>query len=91
MIPARHPHASRYLGKPADWTPEDGSCGHLAIADLEIEGHAIMQSIWEPSPAELAELNAGGFVVLTVWGRGHPPVHVGSWARPDGDDQAVPA
>ena len=32
---------------------------------------------WIPTPDELAALNAGAPVYLTVWGNGHPPVYVG--------------
>lgn len=35
-----------------------------------------MESWWEPTPEELAELNAGGCVRLTVVGQVHPPVAV---------------
>lgn len=79
MIPQRHPGATRYLGAPADHDPEKGSCAHLAIADIETSAGPAMQSIWEPTPGELAQLNAGGKVVLTVRGQGHPPVMIGTW------------
>jgi hypothetical protein len=39
---------------------------------VRIEGIAF-SSAWEPTPAELAILKAGGHVVLTVFG-GQPPV-----------------
>lgn len=35
-----------------------------------------MTSAWEPTPAELAALNAGGKVYLRVVGTEHPPVMV---------------
>jgi hypothetical protein len=80
MIPARHPNATRYLGAPAGWKPEEqGTCGHLSICDHETLAGNAMQSIWEPTPDELARLNAGGFVVLTVIGSGHPPVSLQVW------------
>ena len=31
---------------------------------------------WIPTPDELAALNAGAPVYLTVWGDAHPPVYV---------------
>ena len=34
-------------------------------------------SAWLPTPDELVRLNAGEPVYLSVWGNGHPPVHVG--------------
>lgn len=80
MIPQRHPNTTRYLGAPVDWEPEkQGECSHLAIADVETDWGPIMQSVWEPTPGELAELNAGGKIVLQVCGRGHPPVSLFTW------------
>jgi hypothetical protein len=35
-----------------------------------------MQSLWFPSPEEMAALQAGAGVVLTVLGTVHPPVRV---------------
>lgn len=35
-----------------------------------------MQTAWEPTPAELAALNAGAKVILTVMGTAHPPVMI---------------
>lgn len=73
MIPKRHPHTTRYLGAPQGWNPdEDGHCGHLSIAD---EG-GMMLSRWEPTPDELAVLNAGGAIELAVMGCAHPPVSI---------------
>lgn len=42
-----------------------------------------MQSLWEPTPDELAELNAGGVVVLTIVGTSHPPVELKTWLPKD--------
>lgn len=40
-------------------------------------GHGTMTSAWEPTPDELAALNAGAKVHVTVLGRGlHPPMLV---------------
>lgn len=75
MIPGRIEGATRYLGAPEGWTPEDdGHCAHLAILDMESQGLPVMASVWEPTPAELGRLNAGAKVTLFVVGRGHPPV-----------------
>lgn len=35
-----------------------------------------MRSAWEPTPDELARLNAGAKVILTVVGTAHPPVTI---------------
>lgn len=34
-------------------------------------------SAWLPTPEELAALNAGAPVYLSIWGSSHPPVYVG--------------
>lgn len=71
MIAKRISGANLYLGAPKDWDEEkDGSCHGLAVRRVEDN---VFQSAWEPTPAELAALNAGGLVVLSVVG-GQPPV-----------------
>lgn len=71
MIPKRISGANLNLGAPKGWEPEkDGNCIHLAVR--LVDGN-IYQSAWEPSPDELAALNAGGSIVLSVVG-GQPPV-----------------
>ena len=40
------------------------------------EGSPAMITAWEPTPAELARLNAGAPVLLRVLGVGHPPVMI---------------
>lgn len=75
MIPKRHPETTRYLGAPVGWQPEtDGHCAHLAISDVQTEAGPAMESRWEPTPADLAILNAGGSIELRILGTGHPPV-----------------
>lgn len=76
MIPRRIPGATRYLGAPKGWDPnEHGDCCHLSIADIVLPpGLNAMRSRWEPTPAELEILNAGGSIELTVLGHLHPPV-----------------
>jgi hypothetical protein len=79
MIPARIEGCTRVLGAPVGWTPDTaGPCCGLPIRDeLNIEAPC-MVSAWEPTPAELAALNAGAKVMLRVLGTGHPPVML--WA-----------
>lgn len=43
-----------------------------------------MTSVWEPTPKELADLNAGGAVRLTILGTGHPPVMITTQPAPEG-------
>ena len=71
MIPMRITGATHYLGAPKGWEPDkDGKCCHLAVR--VVDGN-VWESAWEPTPAELAALNAGGSVLLRVVG-GQPPV-----------------
>jgi hypothetical protein len=77
MIPQRIIGATRYLGAPKDWVPEEhGDCAHLSIRDEPTRAGNAMTSSWEPTPEELAILNAGGRVCLSIWGEVHPPVWV---------------
>lgn len=70
MIPMRIANATHYMGAPKGWEPErDGRCSHLAV---RVVGN-VYESAWEPTPDELAALNAGGSVLLRVVG-GQPPV-----------------
>ena len=38
------------------------------------QGEVTISSLWIPTPEELAALNAGHGIVLTVFGTTHPPV-----------------
>lgn len=77
MIPVRVEGCTRALGAPVGWNPEtSGICGVLPIRDEMSGAMPAMVSAWEPTPAELAVLNAGGKVYLRVVGQAHPPVWV---------------
>ena len=70
MMPLRISDATHFLGAPKGWEPEkDGRCSHLAVRRID----DVWQSAWEPTPAEIEMLNAGGTVVLSIVG-GQPPV-----------------
>lgn len=67
-------------GAPRNWNPEkDGRCGVLPIRVSPAEALSgtvavdYVESAWEPTPEELAWLNAGGQVVLRIIGW-QPPV-----------------
>lgn len=63
--------ANLQLGKPRDWDDAtQGECGTLPV----LRDDAGFVSCWRPTPDELAMLNDGGVVTLTVIGEGHPPV-----------------
>ena len=47
----------------------------LSVADVVYAtGQPAMITLWQPTPAELASLVAGGNVQLTILGSAHPPV-----------------
>ncbi len=74
MIIKRIANATRDLGAPPDWDGRDLKCGVLPIRDVPTEAGSFMVSAWEPSPAELAALNAGESIKLWVRGSTHPVV-----------------
>lgn len=72
MIPRRIANATHNLGAPKDWDQsKQGNCVQLWVRAIPATGFC--ESAWEPTPDELATLNAGGSVVLRVVG-GQPPV-----------------
>lgn len=85
MIPRRIKGFTHMLGAPDRWEKaRDGNCVALAVRAVPPPGAGVgrpgdgmvqCQSAWEPTPEELALLNAGGSVVLTVYG-GQPPVRL---------------
>lgn len=93
MVPKIIDGATRHLGAPAGWKPEaDGTCGHLAIRDIPFEsGSNRMVSAWEPTPAELMAITAGGNIFLQILGTQHPPVMLWAEAPPVGADKSPSA
>lgn len=75
MIIKRIEGATRVIGK------AQGYLG-LPLRDIRIEcsvnGDATpaMETAWEPTPDELARLNAGAPIILRILGSAHPPVNV---------------
>ncbi len=70
---ARH---TAVFGAPKNWDHgKDGPIMGLPVRVEEYSGSAVKGfcSAWAPTPDELAILNAGGFVILSVLG-GQPPV-----------------
>ena len=71
----KHPACNSALLPPSG---EEGRVSALYIRRTHCEEHGHMvTSYWRPSPEELAMLNAGHSVELTVWGVTHPPLYVG--------------
>jgi hypothetical protein len=77
MQPLRISNATRILAETQD------EYHALAIKDEVIDGLNYMTSVWEPTPKELAELQAGGAVRLTIMGTGHPPVAITTQPAPE--------
>lgn len=66
--------SDRY-GAPLNWDEaENGRCGTLHVRRQVDDGTIWMVSKWEPTPAELALLVAGGGVELWVSAPQHPVV-----------------
>lgn len=78
MEPREFEGQSRILNAPAGWNEREPiKCGMLPIRDTKVDGIPCMQSMWKPDADELKHILAGGHIVLTIYGRGHPPVWVG--------------
>lgn len=75
MIAKRIKGCNVNMGKPKDWDEEkQGKCHALAVRVLQIpEGDFVCESSWEPTQNELEMLNAGGTVILRIYGQ-QPPV-----------------
>ncbi|MBN8749489.1 MAG: hypothetical protein J0I65_18510 [Variovorax sp.] len=72
MNPIKHPSNTRMLAAPPGWD-EDLKVEPLGITDQIVEGVPCVWSFWRPDVEELAALNAGGDVVLSIVGRNMPP------------------
>jgi hypothetical protein len=84
VIVARISGATRNLGAPKGWDKDrDGVCGGLPIRDEMNGSMPCMTSAWQPTPDELALLNAGASVHLRVVGMVHPPVMLSVGAAPE--------
>lgn len=50
--------------------------------DVEEDGTPTMTSAWEPTPAELKDLNEGASIHLVILGNIHPPVSLQVGVKP---------
>ena len=73
------------MGAPEGWAEQGCECARLWVRKIEENGLSVVESAWEPTPAELAALNAGGSIILGVVG-GQPPVML-SVEAPPAEDQ----
>jgi hypothetical protein len=74
MLMRRIEGATRNLGAPQDWDGDISKCNVLPIRDVMTEHGPFMVSSWEPTPDEMAAINAGGSIQLWIAGTGHPVV-----------------
>lgn len=74
MLIKRIEGATRNLGAPPNWDGDISKCNVLPIRDVVTDQGPFMVSAWEPTPAELAAINAGASIQLWVQGTGHPVV-----------------
>lgn len=74
MNPGRISTANTELGQPKGWdVSRHGPCRTLPVAAAD----GMFQSCWYPSAEELEAMIRGCPVLLTIWGRSHPPVDIG--------------
>lgn len=73
----QHPSNNAVFGAPNGWDQAGLPCGALPVTRTAIDGVPAIQSYWRPNAAELAALNAGNPVVLSIIGQGMPPVQLG--------------
>lgn len=73
VVPENFDHVYK---APKEWTPSrDGECSSLPVKHVLVNGvHAGIKSFWKPTPEELAALNEGACITLTIIGTRHPPV-----------------
>lgn len=70
----QHPSNNAVLGAPAGWDQGELPCSALSITRVTYDGINAVMSYWKPTAEELAMLNAGGSVALSVIGTSMPPV-----------------
>ncbi|MBH1992477.1 MAG: hypothetical protein I8H86_06280 [Sphingomonadaceae bacterium] len=66
---------ARRIGAPANWDADlDGSVGTIFVTDAvdTLSGMNLMYSVYQPTPADLEALNAGGSIRLGIMGDRHP-------------------
>ena len=76
----QHPSNNDVLGAPKGWDQGELPCSALPITRVTYKGCKFLQqgvdSYWKPTADELAVLNAGGSIVLSVLGVTMPPVQL---------------
>lgn len=78
MDPAKIKGATAVLCSPADWNSErDGECGALAVREIGDvrRGSGFVESAWEPTEVERAQIAAGHHIILRIYGW-QPPMAI---------------
>ena len=69
------PECNFTFGPPEGW--EAGKCESLRVRVGTLpDGQPAIQSFWQPSEEDIASILAGQPIMLTILGRGMPPVCV---------------
>jgi hypothetical protein len=77
MRATQHPSNTRVLGAPDGWKQDDLECHAIPVTDVVYpQGVRALMSFWQPTAEELAVLNAGGLIGLSVIGVTMPPVAI---------------
>lgn len=77
MRATQHPSNTRVLGAPEGWDQGALPCNAIPITDaLYQDSVRAVVSYWQPSAEDLAILNAGGLICLSVIGVTMPPVAI---------------
>lgn len=79
MRAVQHHSNTRVLGAPKGWQQGVLPIAALPITDSNQDGVQTILSFWKPDAEELALLNAGGLVALSVVGLNMPPVAILAW------------
>lgn len=82
MRPTQHSSNNRVLGAPAGWDQQELPCSAIALTDAVVDGMPCVRTFWRPTAEELAELNAGVLVALSLIGRAMPPAALGVETTP---------
>lgn len=82
MNHTKHPTTNLMLGAPVGWDQSKLHCDALPVTRVVWDGVPAVVSYWVPTPEELAALNAGHAVQLSVIGHTMPPVALGVDTQP---------
>lgn len=74
MNKTQHRSNNAVLGAPDGWDQSQLPCDALPVTKLLWDGLPAVVSYWRPTAEELAALNTGALVALSVVGHTMPPV-----------------